>query len=331
MTKIIKIDKLDRKILYYLDVNARMSTLQIAKKLKTSREVVDYRIKRLIKNEVIRRFYSHIQSQKMGYTIYKLYFKIKGLNEEKEKELVDYFIHHPYVYRVVSGDGIYDLIVSITSKDVYKLSEMLHELFHRYDANFLSRDMTISVAIYHCRREYLIGKPKKELGPLFKGGEKGSMILDDKDIEILKILANNARIPIIEIAKEIGITSGAVIYRIKQLEKKEIISAYRCAINLEKIGFILCKVYLSLHFTDPKKERELHQFCLQHPQISFFLYAMGRWNFELELEIEDTVAFHNLLREIKIRFSDIIKDCETVIISQEHKFDNFPECYPSRL
>lgn len=323
-----KIDKLDKKIIYLLDLNSRQSNLQIAKKLRTSREVVDYRIKRLIKNNVIRKFFTHIRAEKLGFTIYKIYFKIKGLGKEQEEELKNYFIGHSNVYRVVTCDGIYDLIVSITAKDVYQLYAMLQKCFQKYDTNFLSKDVTISTAIYHSRKEYIVGHEKDELLSLFKGGEKGALVLDYKDTEILKTLANNARTSVIEMAQRLGITSGAVIYRMKNLSKKEIISAYRCSINLEKIGYISCKVFLSLNMDNLKKLRELHQFCLQHPNIIIMIYCIGHWDFEIEFEIENTLAFHNLLKEIKIRFSDIIKNCESVILSHEYKFDHFPECYP---
>ena len=132
-------------------------------------------------------------------------------------------------------------------------------------------------------------------------------------------------------AKKLGVTSGAVIYRIKELEKREIISAYRCSVDLSKIGYIFCKIFLSLHFTNPKKEKELHQFCMQNPNVILFLYCIGHWDFEMEFELKDTAVFHNLLNEIKVRFSDIIKNCEFVIVSNEYKYDHFPDAYPTRL
>lgn len=331
MIEFTKLDKTDLKILYQLDINARMSDLQIARKLKTSREVVDYRIKKLIRNDVINRFFTHIRAEKLGFTIYKMHFATKGLNDDEEKELINYFVKHENVYRVLLCDGIYDLIVSMAAKDVYKLHQMLKECYNKYDVNFLAKDALISIIVYHGRREYLIGKYRKEMQPLIRGGEKGNLALDDKDTEILKILSNNARSPIIQIARHLGMTSSAVIYRMKELERKNIICAYRCSINVEKIGYIRCKLFLSLNFSDTKKEKELKQYCLEHPNIIFFWYCIGHCDLEVELEIENTAAFHNLLKEIKTRFSNIIRKCDYVIISKEYKFDYFPGSYPANF
>ena len=79
------LDKIGKKILYFLDINARMSNSQIAKKLKTSQEVVDYRIKRMIKNEIINRFFTHARAEKVAYTNYKLHLAIKGLQDNDER------------------------------------------------------------------------------------------------------------------------------------------------------------------------------------------------------------------------------------------------------
>ena len=325
------LDKTDRKILYFLDINARMSNLQIAKKIRISREVVDYRIRRLLKNQIINRFFTHIRAEKLGFTIYKLHLAIKGLQNDEERNLINYFVEHQNVYRVTSCDGIYDMTVSLTAKDVYELYKMLKEVYHKYDINILVKDTLISTIVYHGRREYLIKKNRKEIEPLIRGGEKGNIILDKIDTEILKILANNARTHILDIARQLGLTSSAVIYRIKGLKEKNIIEAYRCSINVEKIGYIRCKVFLSLNFIEAKKEKELHQYCLENPSIIFFWYCIGHCDLEVELEIENTAAFHDLLKEIKTRFSDIIRKCEYVIISTEYKFDHFPGCYPTKL
>ena len=60
-------DKKDQEILYELDLNARQSNAQIAKKVRLSKEVVGYRIKRMLEDEIIIGFYSVIDVTKLGY------------------------------------------------------------------------------------------------------------------------------------------------------------------------------------------------------------------------------------------------------------------------
>jgi len=330
MDEIIKLDKLDQKILLHLDRNARISSSQIGKKLRTSREVVDYRINRLIEKGIIKKFYTHIAAHKISYTQYKLYLKLKGLDAEQEKGLIEYFNKNEHVIWVGSCDGVYDLIVTLMQTDVYKLNDLIQDCFRKYDSYFISKDITISIRTYNCLNSFL-GWNIEHDRPFLFGGEKGFLTLDEKNMGLLKVLANNARMPIVELAKKIKLTSGAVIYRMKELEKKGIIGRYSCLLNVSKLGYVFCKVFLTLHFVNREKENELYQFCLQHENITLFLYCIGHWDFEMNIKIESMSAFHDLLKEIKTRFSEIIKECESVVIFKEHKFNRFPGAYPAEL
>ena len=61
----MKLDLKDKKILYELDLNSRATLNEIAKKVGLSKQVVDYRLKNLIKNNVINRFYTAINFSKL--------------------------------------------------------------------------------------------------------------------------------------------------------------------------------------------------------------------------------------------------------------------------
>jgi len=57
------------------------------------------------------------------------------------------------------------------------------------------------------------------------------------NLEILKILRKNSRIPTIKIAKMLGVSETAVRKRIKKMEREGIIRRYTIEIDLKKIGF----------------------------------------------------------------------------------------------
>ena len=54
----IDIDKKDRKILYQLDLDSRQTVTQIGRKVNLKKDVVSYRIKKLIKKGIIKNFYT---------------------------------------------------------------------------------------------------------------------------------------------------------------------------------------------------------------------------------------------------------------------------------
>ena len=73
-----KLDKIDMRLLYELDCNARQSETALAKKVGRSRETVRYRIAQLEKREIITGYATWLNVSKLGYQAYKMYLKIGG-------------------------------------------------------------------------------------------------------------------------------------------------------------------------------------------------------------------------------------------------------------
>src|SRR3989344_2694587 len=93
----VKIDLKDRKIMFELSKNCRLPITQIAKRVGLSQQVVDYRIKRLIKEQIITDFIAEINIEALGYTRHILYVQLRNVDETKEKEIITYFVNHPFL------------------------------------------------------------------------------------------------------------------------------------------------------------------------------------------------------------------------------------------
>lgn len=85
-----KVDELDIKILKKLSEHARKSVLNIAYELKQSTRVIDYRIKQLIKKEVITGFTILLDYLKLGIKFYKLFIYLENSSKEKINEIALY-------------------------------------------------------------------------------------------------------------------------------------------------------------------------------------------------------------------------------------------------
>ena len=72
----IKIDAKDRRILYELDKNCRQSNSQIGKKVGLGRDVVSYRIDKLMKQGVIDNFFTVIDTFRCCVFIIEPFFQL---------------------------------------------------------------------------------------------------------------------------------------------------------------------------------------------------------------------------------------------------------------
>ncbi len=66
--------------------------------------------------------------------------------------------------------------------------------------------------------------------------KKTSQTLDEKSFEIIKILQRKARIPNVDISRQVGLAASAVLERIRKLEKQGYIDGYEVRLNPERFG-----------------------------------------------------------------------------------------------
>ena len=64
-----------------------------------------------------------------------------------------------------------------------------------------------------------------------------SNVVRISDLEIIRILRENARTPFVKIAEDLGVSETAIRKRVKKLEKEGIIKKYTIEVDLRKLGF----------------------------------------------------------------------------------------------
>ncbi len=331
----MKLDLKDKKILYELDLNSRATLNEIAKRVGLSKQVVDYRLKNLIKNKIIKQFYTVINFSKLGYTQYKLYLKFQNTNLEREKEIISYWVYSKNSVWVASCRGRWDLAISILAEDINGFGEILSNFINKYGIFILEKDVLITQISHVFTKGYLTENKDAqnyENSGTASGGKKmftyGRRIehydLNPIDEKILRVLSTNARITILEMMEKLNLTRDVINYRMKKLTKESIISQHRVLINLYQINYRLYKIILRLHSLTPEKEKQLITFIASHPHGTQYLKLVGSWDVELEFEVKDDEQLHDILLKIRNKFSGIIRDYDTLLIHQEQKLNYSP-------
>src|SRR3989344_4270588 len=242
-----KLDIKDKKILTQLDINSRQSNNQIGNKVGLSKEVVKYRIDKLIEEGVIIQFHTVINYFKLGIVKFKLYLRLTNVNEEKLNEMGKYFYDNPKTEWVVLTSGRWDLISGFLVKNVNEFDDEVQAILGKFTQHIQEKAVTTTLYLAHESKEFIKEDNKRKIKVEYHTSKDKQEKIDKVDLEILKIIAKNARMPITEIAKKVKVTPRIVQYRLKELENKKIILAYRVLINPKSIGEIFCKaiIYLS--------------------------------------------------------------------------------------
>jgi DNA-binding Lrp family transcriptional regulator len=313
----------DKKLLYELDVNSRQSCSKIGKKIGVSPEVVNYRIKRLEKENIITQYQLIVNLSKLNVLQFKICLLFQHLTSDKLNKIVAILKRNKAVKWIVSCKGSWDLIISLETDSIENIDILKNEIISLFGSNISNKAISILVEAQTYNRDYLIETKNlfsKSRIIMKKGKEEK---IDDLDLAILKKLAENARKSIVDISTELKQTVRTINYRIKQLEKKKIILGYKIAINYDKLEIKFFKTFIYLD--NPAKERVngLISYLEENKNVIHNVKVLGSWDLEPEFEVSSEEEFDDILKKIKDEFSDIIKKIDIITISKEHKFVYF--------
>jgi DNA-binding Lrp family transcriptional regulator len=317
------LDSKDHRILFNLFLNSRQSLSSIGKKVGLPKNVVKYRIDRLVENNVIQNFVALIDVFKLGYSVYRLYFILQFASPEKEKEIIDYFINSENTWRVESSKGRYDLLVTVLVKN--------HNHFFSFYEDTLKKFRYYFKEIYFSQLYEMFGYKQAILFDETSSSKKeyeyrydGEIIkIDDTDYKILYLLSKNTRINSIEIAKDVNTTSSTVISRIKKLIQIGVIQKYSIELDSNKIGYKSFIVNLSIR--NYEKKNHIINYLSNIPFINEIHKTIGGCDLELSLFTLNFEYFHRLMEDLRNKFPEDLTNYDYLFITKIHKSNCLPE------
>jgi len=317
----VKLDLYDKKVLFELDKNARKSTSDIAKKIRKSKQFVDYRIKRLEYEEVLKGYTTVIDYSRMGYLSIRVYLKLHNITPEQQNALENELIKDKEVWWLVTLEGKWDISYATAVKNVLDFYDYWDKIVQKYRKHITKKSIVIYTHIRQYPKTYLIQTKEMHHGTLV-GASKDIEKYDEMDLRILKLIADKARMPLLEIAGKLKTSPQVIRNHIRKMEKSGIIQGYRALIDVSQMGYRYYKAYINLLHN--KRQKELETFCAQHPNILNVNRTIGGKDFEIELQAKSFSEFETIMNEIRTKFSGMIDDYEFVIAKKEKKMIYFP-------
>ncbi|MFC2135945.1 Lrp/AsnC family transcriptional regulator [Bacteroidota bacterium] len=310
----IKLDLTDRKILAELDKNCRISNSSLGKKVNKSREAVKYRIQQLQKRGIIEKFITSINPNKLGYYMFKVYLKLENIPEEREK-FFDELKKNKDIYWMGISDGAFDCVFAILSKSITGYYQQINTLLSRWEHLVVSKILGTMVDTKQYNKKFFTNDSQGSY--VVFGGDVVHNKVDDLDYKILTILANDARIPLAQLAKKVKSTIEIVRGRIKKLEEKEIILSYRIAVDFNKLGLEFFKMFIYFRTVSEKDERSLAEWMRTHPKALYYIRSLAPWEMEPEFAVESYKEFNQIVNELRKRFPHVIRNYEHLIMIYE--------------
>jgi Lrp/AsnC family transcriptional regulator for asnA, asnC and gidA len=122
----MKLDRLDIEILRILQEDARKSYVKIAEQLQVTEGTVRFRIKKLLKDEVITRFLALIDPRKLGFQVTAVVMlKVDGAFIDDVFKKLTNLNESQHVFQ---NTGEYDIVSIVHTKDLQHLGQLINKI-----------------------------------------------------------------------------------------------------------------------------------------------------------------------------------------------------------
>lgn len=150
--------------------------------------------------------------------------------------------------------------------------------------------------------------------------------LDLLDKEILRLIAEDARIPFLEVARSCNVSGAAIHQRIQKLTNLGILKGSRFIIDPEKVGYETC-AYIGLYLQNPAKFDDVVDELRKIPEVVECHYTTGGFDMFIKIYARNN---HHLLNVIHDKLQPLgLSRSETVIsfnaaINRQVPIDDIP-------
>lgn len=305
----------DAKLLSYLYHHAREPTTKIAKATGLTREQVDYRINKYLSEGVIKKFTTLFNNSALGYSEYRILFLkfTKPLYAEnffnKKKEDI-------HVLGKSKCSNKYDMAMELFFKNEKEFRIYLNKLLNEEKGKI--SDYLVFNPYYSKIWPLKFLQGKKEEGVPFTTGTK-EIKLENKEIKILKMLAENGRERIVEISNSLKISPELALYKIKKLHEKKIILSSAIIFDMKKLNYFFSTILINIQNLSKENEDKIKKFAEESEHVRSIVLSSSKPNCFIQLFHKEHGDFIKTIDKIKNLFKNDFIDLEVLFVDYPEK------------
>jgi Lrp/AsnC family leucine-responsive transcriptional regulator len=123
-------------------------------------------------------------------------------------------------------------------------------------------------------------------------------VLDERDLDIIGALQDDARATYADIARRVGLSPSSVHDRVRKLEQSGVIRAYRAEVDPQALGLFVTAL-VSVMPLDPKQPDDLAGDILEFTEIEDCYSVAGDENYILKVRTRTTSELEDLLQRLR--------------------------------
>ncbi|MFH1682452.1 MAG: Lrp/AsnC family transcriptional regulator [Candidatus Woesearchaeota archaeon] len=318
-----KVDNKDKEILRLLNKDARMTSKAIGTQINSSREVTDYRIKRLAKSGLINSYITIINDSVLGFNAYLLLLQLQNYTKEDEERIIKFLGEHPFIKWVLKCGGDFDIQTIIVSRNPKELARIIDEIDSFCGKMLRNYNLALVINLLVPENlDFLLPKKNQELD-LPSSKPVPLATIDEKDSLLLKHLSTDGRGSVVKLAQQIGLSADATNKRIRRLKKEGVIKKFQAVVDLSKLNYLLYSVLFKINNYSSQKESQIRTFLQSVPNITFAERIIGEWDLRVQISCETPQQLEEILQKIRQFLGEDLKYYKFMLMIKEFKRVSF--------
>ena len=120
--------------------------------------------------------------------------------------------------------------------------------------------------------------------------------LDELDKKILQLIAQDARVPFLEVARECNVSGAAIHQRIQRLVTNGVLKGSQFIIAPEALGYETC-AYIGLFLKDPSRFDKVLEELNKIPQVVECLITTGSYDMFIKMYARNNNDLMNIIHD----------------------------------
>ena len=300
----MKLTDTQKLVLGMVQNDAGLSLSRVGARCGLKERTVRAAVERLVEHEVIYPLHL-IDIARLGFTHFNIFFSLALPNPAARDRLLSYLTASDRVTLLHEVGGEFDYAMSICAASIHEVLEFLEELGRVFGSIFAEKAVVTRGRYSGFGRKYFTGRKVSPV--VLLGAQQGAEKIDETDHRVLKALARLHVRSEAALARDAGVPTATFRYRLEQLTQRGIVPGSVYAVTPWRYGYQSYRLLIAAASLSPAFQDALYQYAARHPQVVSLVQTLGRWDYELGVEVAESTHFPEIVQELKGRFSDHIR------------------------
>jgi DNA-binding Lrp family transcriptional regulator len=294
-----RLDLYDKKLLHHLNRNSRGAYSHFSKLVKLPKTTVRYRIDKLITDGYLHNCYALVNKSTFGYRYYATFLEYNLMDVDEEAKLVNYIKNHASTMMYYQVQGKYAFVFVSTHRNTGAYFKFFREFMERFGEYIVHKTVQRIARLMFTHSNLFHGDDIQSVRVRLIDTPR--IKVDALDLKILELLQEDSRVRIVDIATHCGVEKTKALYRLRRLEKNDVIVKYTTRYNIAKVSYFSQLLLISIKKISAVKN--IIAFFTEYGHCDFAFRIIGEYDLMLQVYAKDPAEFRLLIKNFRSTFS----------------------------